>query len=81
MSKVNFDYKVTLGKTNQECSAFVQWAENNAKLKLTKSCKTELSKNKSWGGTFFYITGDNNLLMAKMHLGGSINKVERIIKA
>jgi hypothetical protein len=81
MSKVEFDYKVTLSKTNQECSAFVQWAENNPKLKLTKSCKKELSKHKSWGGTFFYITGENNLLMAKMHLGGSINKIERIIKA
>jgi hypothetical protein len=81
MSKVDFDYKVTMSKTTHEYSAFVQWAENNSKLKLTKSCKTELSKNKSWGGTFFYITGENNLLMAKMHLGGSINKIERIIKA
>lgn len=81
MSKVNFDYKITVGKTNHECSAFVQWAETNPKLKLTKGCKTALSKHKSWGGTFFYITGENNLLMAKMHLGGCINKVERIIKA
>ena len=81
MSKVDFDYKVTMSKTNHEYSAFVQWADTNPKLKLTKSCKTELSKDKSWGGTFFYITGENNLLMAKMHLGGSINKIERIIKA
>lgn len=81
MPKINFDYKVTMGKTTREHSAFVQWAETTCKLKLTKSCRTELCKNKSWGGTFFYITGDNNLLMAKMHLGGSINKVERIIKA
>lgn len=81
MSKVDFDYKVTMSRTSHEYSAFVQWADTNPKLKLTKGCKTELSKNKSWGGTFFYITGENNLLMAKMHLGGSINKIERIIKA
>lgn len=81
MPKVNFDYRITLGKTTQEHSAFVQWAEANAKLKLTKSCKNELSKSMSWGGTFFYVTGDNNLLLAKMHLGSSINKIERIIKA
>jgi hypothetical protein len=80
MPKMNFEYRVTLGKTNQEHGAFIQWAETNKKLKLTKSCKKELSKPLSWGGTHFYITGDNNLLMTKMHLGGSISKVERIIK-
>jgi hypothetical protein len=80
MPKINFEYKVTLGKTSQNHSAFVDWALSNAKLKLTKSCKKELSKDKSWGGTFFYITGDNNLLLARMHLGSSINKIERIIK-
>jgi hypothetical protein len=81
LPKVNYDYKVTLGKTTQEHSAFIQWAENNAKLKLTKTCKRELTRDGSWGGTYFYVTGENNLLMTKMHLGGSINKVERIIKA
>jgi len=80
MPKINYDFRVTMGKTTQEHSAFIQWAEKNPKVKLTKSCKKELSRDRSWGGTFFYITGDNNLLMAKMHLGSSINKVERIIK-
>jgi hypothetical protein len=81
MPKMNFDYRVTLGKTIQENTAFVAWASTNKKCKLTKSCIRDLGKTRSWGGTHFYITGDNNLLMAKMHLGGSISKVERIIKA
>jgi hypothetical protein len=81
LPKVDYDYKITMGKTTTENSAFVQWAEGNAKLKLTKSCKKELIKDRSWGGSYFYVTGENNLLMAKMHLGGSINKIERIIKA
>lgn len=81
MPKMNYDFRVTLGKTTQEHSTFVSWAESNPKVKLTKSCARDLAKNRSWGGTHFYITGDNNLLMAKMHLGGAINKVERIIKA
>jgi hypothetical protein len=80
LPKINFDYRVTLGKTTQEHSAFVEWATFNKKLKLTKSCTNDLVKSRSWGGTYFYVSGDNNLLMAKMHLGGSINKVERIIK-
>jgi hypothetical protein len=81
MPKMPFDYRITLGKTTQTHDSFISWAEGNAKLKLTKSCKRDLNKERSWGGTYFYVTGDNNLLLTKMHLGGSINKVERIIKA
>lgn len=81
LPKINFEFKVTLGKTTSEHSAFIGWAESNDKVKLTKTCKRDLTKDRSWGGTYFYITGDKNLLLAKMHLGGSINKVERIIKA
>lgn len=80
MPKMNYDFRITLGKTTQEHSAFIQWAESNKKLRLTKSCIRDLEKPRSWGGTHFYVTGDNNLLMAKMHLGGSISKVERIVK-
>ena len=80
MPKMNYDFRITLGKTTQEHSAFVEWAEANKKLRLTKSCVKDLHKPRSWGGTHFYITGDNNLLMARMHLGGSISKVERIVK-
>ena len=81
MPKMNYDYRVTLGKTTQENSAFISWAHANKKVKLTKSCEKDLAKLRSWGGTHFYITGDNNLLMAKMHLGSSIAKVETIVKA
>jgi hypothetical protein len=80
MPKMDYDYRITLGKTIQEHSAFVEWAENNPKLKVTKSAKVDLLKSRSWGGKHFYITGENNLLMAKMHLGSSIAKIERIIK-
>jgi hypothetical protein len=81
MPKMNYDYRVTLGKTTQPNPAFVSWAESNKNCKLTKSCIRDLGKPRSWGGTHFYITGKNNLLMAKMHLAGAISKVERIIKA
>jgi hypothetical protein len=81
MPKMDYEFRITLGKTTQEHSAFISWAENNKKCKLTKSCIKDLSKPRSWGGTHFYLTGDNNILMAKMHLGGSIAKIERIIKA
>jgi len=81
MPKVPFEFRITLGKTTQSHVAFVEWAEKTAKMKLTKSCRRDLLKARSWGGTYFYVTGDNVLLMAKMHLGGSINKIERIVKS
>ena len=81
LPKIDYEYRVTIGKTTQPHTTFIEWAEANKKLKLTKSCKKELGRSRSWGGAYFYLTGDNNLLMAKMHLGGSIAKVERILKA
>jgi hypothetical protein len=80
MPKMDYEFRVTLGKTIQEHTAFIEWAESNSKVKLTKSCINDLTKPRSWGGKHFYITGNNNLLMARMHLGGSISKVERIVK-
>jgi len=80
MPKIPFDYRVTMGKSSQPQLAFVNWADNTSKIKMTKSCRRDLQKPTSWGGTYFYINGDNMLLMAKMHLGGSITKIERIIR-
>jgi len=79
MPKINYDFKVTLAKTTQSHSSFVEWAEGNSKVKLTKRCARDLNKDKSWGGSYFYITGDKNLLMAKLHLGSCIGKIERIV--
>ena len=80
LPKIPFDFRVTMGRTRQSHENFVDWANGNSKLKLTKSCEDALKRNHSWGGTYFYVKGDNNLLMARMMLGGSINKVEKIIK-
>ena len=81
MPKMSYEFRVTMGKTVQPNTAFIDWANSNKKCKLTKSCVRDLGKQRSWGGTHFYITGDNNLLMAKMHLGGTIAKIERIVKS
>ena len=42
MPKVDFEFRCTMGKTTAPNEAFVDWAEANAKLKLTKSCKKEI---------------------------------------
>lgn len=81
LPKVPYEYKVTIGKTTQNYNAFIEWASVTDKIKLTKSCRNMLSKERAWGGSYFYITGDKLLLMAKMHLGGAVGKIERIIKS
>lgn len=81
ISNRDYDYRVTVGRTLQNYSSFVEWADaNSTKTKLTKSCRKDLLKDQSWGGAYFYITGDNALLMAKMHLGSVITKVESITR-
>lgn len=81
MPKINFEFKVTLSKTTQSHVDFVEWAENNNKIKLTKRCIKDLSRNKSWGGSHFYINGEKTLLLAKMQLSSCIGKVERILSS
>jgi hypothetical protein len=80
LPKVDFDYKITMGRTMQNYTTFVDWADASNKLKLTKTCRKQLSNNSSWGGSYFYVTGDKNLMLTKMHLGGTIAKIERVIK-
>ena len=80
MPKMDFDYKITMGATKQANPAFGEWAEKTSKVKLTKCCIRVVGRSRSWGGTHFYVTGDNTLLLAKMHLGSSISKIQRIVK-
>ena len=80
MPKIDFEFRITLGYTKQEHSAFVAWADSNSKIKLTKSARRDLLKARSWGGTHFYVTGEKNITFVKMHLGDSVNKIEKIVK-
>jgi hypothetical protein len=81
MPNVNHDFCVTLGNIVGDKSAFVKWAASTSKIKLTKNCQELLLRSHSIGGSYFYVTGENNLLTVRMHLAGCIAKVERIIKA
>lgn len=80
LPKIDYEFRATLGRTKQSNEAFIEWADKNDKVKLTNSCRRDLKKDGSWGGTYFYINGEKNLLVARMMLGTSINKVEKIVK-
>ena len=81
VKKLDFDYKIFLGKTKQNHTNFVEWSKNNKKIKLTPTAKRSLSRNTSWGGSYFYVKGDQTLTMVRMFMGESIAKIESVIKA
>jgi hypothetical protein len=78
---LDFDYKVYLGRTRKSFVEFVGWATNNKKIRLTNKAKEDLNCTNSWGGSYFYVKGDQTLTMVKMFIGSEISKIETIIKA
>jgi hypothetical protein len=81
VKKLDFDYKVFLGRTRQSHINFIEWAKNNKKIRLTPTAKKDLSKPRSWGGSYFYVKDDKTMTMVKMFLSGDIAKIEQVIKA
>lgn len=81
VKKLDFDFKVTVGATNQNYVSFVNWCKDNPKIRLPKRAAKDLSKDYSPGGGYFYVKDDKSLTMVKMFLGRTITKVENVIRA
>ncbi len=81
VKNINFDFKVTLGMATQNYMSFVQWCENNPKIRLPKRAARDLSHNWSAGGGFFYVKDEKSLILVKMFLGRTITKVETVVRA
>lgn len=81
VKKLNYDFKVFVGKTTTNYSNFLAWAENNTNIRLTKRIKKDLSRPMSWGGGYFYVRGEKNLTAVKLFIGSNISKIEQVIKA
>ena len=79
LPRIPFDFKVSLRKSVTNHKSFIDWAKPNKNIKLTNSCIRALNRDWNYGGTYFYVKGENNLLLAKMHLGEVIGKIEKII--
>lgn len=81
VKKLDYNYRVTMGKTSQSYSNFVTWAEDKPeKIKLPKRARSQLTKSKSWGGYYFYVKDDKLLTVVKVFLGGDIQHVEQCVK-
>ncbi len=81
VKKLDFDYKIFMGRTRKNYRDFVTWAEGNKKVRLTPTVKSHLIKDRSWGGSYFYVKGEQTLTMVKLFLGSDIAKIDNVIKA
>lgn len=81
VKKLDFDYKIFMGRTRKNYADFVQWADGNKKVKLTPTVKKHLLKDRSWGGSYFYVKGEQTLTLVKLFLGSDIAKIDNVIKA
>lgn len=80
MSQDGYEFKVTLGSTKQPFSEFIEWADTTKLVRLTKSTRRELTRDNSWGGTYFYVKNNNALTMTKMFLGHCISRIDQVVK-
>lgn len=81
VKNLDFGFRVTVGSSRQCHANFVQWCDNNPKIRLPKRAKRDLAKDGNPGGGFFYVKDDKTLTMVKMFLGRTITKVETVVRA
>ncbi len=81
LKKIDYDYKVFLGKTTQSYGSFLTWTKDNDLVKLTKRAKNDLSKNRSFGGSYLYVKNEKAMTLVRVFIGSCISKVETVIKA
>jgi len=80
VKKLDFKFRVSLGISNQNHSNFVNWCENNSKIRMPKRAKRDLTKDRNTGGGFFYVKDEKSLTMVKMFLGRTITRVETVVQ-
>ncbi len=79
LPKIKYGFKITLGKSTRSHENFVSWAAKSEHVKLTKSCIRDLSRSKSWGGSYFYAKDERSITMVRMFLTAEINRIDRVI--
>lgn len=78
--RLDYAFRVTMGPTRKSYIDFLTWAEDK-RIKIPKTAKKQLAKDRAWGGYYFYVKDDRLLTMVKMFLGSDIQSVESVIKS
>jgi len=79
LPKINYGFRVTMGRTRHSYASFIAWTENNTKVKMTNAAIRDLGRDRSWGGCYFYVKDEKCLTMVKMFLGSEIGRIDRVI--
>jgi len=79
MPAMDYEFRVTIGRTENKYLDFLEWADAINKIRITNSCRSMLSQFSSYGGGHFYVNGENMLLMCRMQLAGIKLTVDRIV--
>lgn len=81
VSSLPYEYKVHINvNRNIDYSGFINWATDNKNIRIPKSTVKSLSRMYLFSpSVYFYINGDKQLTLARMHLGSGINRIEKII--
>lgn len=81
VSTLPFDYKIHFKNIPGKHESFFTWAIDNKNIRLPKSTINSLTHSIKYPPSlYFYIKGDKNLTMAKIHLGSIITRVEKIVR-
>jgi hypothetical protein len=78
---LDYGFRVHLGPSKSSYTNFVNWCDENKKVRLPRRAKDDLSKNSSRGGGYFYVKDEKTLTMVRLFLNNLITKVETVIKA
>jgi hypothetical protein len=79
LPKIKYGFKITLGKSTHSHENFIEWAGKSEHVKLTKSCIRDLSRSRSWGGSYFYARDERSITMVRMFLTAEISRIDRVI--
>lgn len=80
VSSLPYDFKVFVKPNDAGHDSFIEWAESNDNIKLTKSVVHSLKGFRRSNQSYFYVSGDKNLTMARIYLGGLVKRVDRIVR-
>lgn len=81
VKRLDYAFKVTMGRSRQNYANFLTWCEGKDKVRLPKRARSQLAKDHSWGGYYFYVKDEKCLTMVKMFVGGDIQAVESVVKS
>lgn len=79
MHDMPYHFKVTVGIGNNNLSSFIDWAKDNENFRIPRWSREQLSRDRRYVQSYFYAKDQSNLLLAKIHLGSSIHKIETIV--